>query len=490
MSVSTIIIVGAGISGLATAHYIYQKAQSADKPVQCVVLEANSRLGGKILTERVGDIITEGGPESFSTRKPWALALCRELGLGDRLLGADDAGRNYVLQHGRPVQVPNNPRGFMQTPLLSLRGKLRAARELFVPAMSTIDDESLGGFIRRRFGDEVLERLVAPAVGGIYLSDVDQLSLRTSFDRFANLEQTHGSVLKGMLKMQRQTRQAPRTQASGSGLAAKPSPFVTLPNGMSEMVEALAGRLIALGCDLRTNANVISIDKQPSRNDYQVRLSGGKMLLADVVVLATPAPVMAHLLAPHAAGAAAHLRGVRYLDVATVALAYRRVDMTRSFEGFGFVVPASEQSPLLACEVISNKWPGHAPDDQVLVRAFLGGHRNEALMSQPAHTLIASAHAEIARIFGIRGQPVLSRVFKWQPGNPQYPVGHLVALERVEAQVKQVLANVFLTGAGMRGLGIPDCVKQAEDTARRVLGGALAQAQAQSTSPLAATAPA
>jgi oxygen-dependent protoporphyrinogen oxidase len=455
-----ILIIGGGISGLATAFYLQRLAPHA----RCTVLEGDERLGGKVLTERVDGFIIEGGPESFVTRKPWALALCRELGLGDRLLGADDAGRNYVLHGGRPALAPTTPHGFVTTPLLSLKGKLRAAQELLIPSATSNGDESLGHLVRRRFGDEVADTLVAPAVGSIYLSDVDHLSAQVSFDRFLKLEHSYGSLLKGMLAMQRAARRTSRGLATPT---PKPPPFVTLPNGLSELIEALAGHVRAAGGEIRINARAGRIAKCAD-SGYAVFTQQGEMFEADAVVLAIPAFAMADLIAPHHAAAAQHLRDVRHASVATTTLVYRKADIPTQFTGFGVVVPESEHSPLLACEVLTNKWPGRANADHVMLRAFVGGHRNEAMVAQTDGQLIEVAQRELARIFGVKGKPAVARVFRWQPGNPQYPVGHLDSLKEVETALASALPNVLLTGAGLRGLGIPDCVRQAQETARQI----------------------
>jgi oxygen-dependent protoporphyrinogen oxidase len=458
-----IAVIGGGISGLATAHYINQKAQAAGIPIHCSVLEADSRAGGKIITSHMDGHIFEGGPESFVTRKPWTWQLCLELGLQDRLIGADDAGRNYVLKGGRPHPVPSTPQGFASTTLLSLKGKLRAAQEIVLPRDGSTGDESLGHFVRRRFGDEVLEKLVAPAVGSIYLSDVDHLSTRVSFERFMQLEQAHGSVLKGMLAMQRAGRKGKRA----SSQTPRPPSFLTLQGGLGELIDTLLVRLHNEGADVFLNAGVESIDKMG--DSYRLRLAGHRSITADGVVLAMPAFAMARLIAPHDHASAALLQSVRYIDVATISLAYPASAMRRPFNGFGVVAPAGESPALLACEVVSNKWPQRTAPGEILLRAFAGGHANESIVGQRDDTLINMTHAEVMRIFGIDEKPAMARVTRWQPGNPQYPVGHLEALKKVEASLTDTLPNVFLTGAAMRGLGIPDCVRQAGETAAQVV---------------------
>lgn len=451
---NTVLVVGGGISGLTAAWTLIRAAAQHAFPLRCVVLEASSRLGGKIVTERHGNCLIEGGPDSFVARKPWAAQLCHDLGLGDQLLSADDRGRNYVLHRGRPVRVPGDPAGFALTPLLSLAGKLRAARELTQPPRSNDDDESLGDFVARRFGDEVLERLVAPAVGSIYLSDVSKLSTQTSFERFHQLEKAHGSVLRGMLALQQQARK--------SG-APRPPSFYTLRNGLGSLIETLAAQIEAQGGEVRLNAPVGLLHADG------VTLATGERWFADRVVLALPAPAMAELLAPHDAVAAQALRDVRCVDVATVTLAYPHAAFVAPFDGFGVVAPEGEATTVLACEVMTSKWPARAPQDLALIRAFIGGHRNERSVNEPDEALAQLAHADAARMFGLRGEPEWSRVFRWQPGNPQYPVGHLDALAKAEASLSQSLPDVTLTGAALRGLGIPDCTKQAQEAAGRLM---------------------
>ena len=457
-----IVIIGGGISGLATAFYAHRLAHERDLAIHCTVLEAGSQLGGKLKTERVGEYLVEGGPESFVTRKPAAYALCCELGLRERLLGTSDAGKNYVLHNGQPVQVPTSPPGFLRTPLLSWRGKLRAAQELFVSAKpGALDaDEPLGQLIQRRFGAEVLDNLVAPAIGSIYLSDVNQLSTQVSFQRFAAMERQHGSVLRGMMAAQKLARQSNPQQTD------KSPQFVTLPNGMGELIDTLVQNLREMDCDIRTDAHVARIEPNC------VCLANDDVLKADAIVLAIPAFAMADLLSPYGEDLARALNAVPYINVATITLAYARTQLRQSFDGFGIVVPAREQSPLIALEAISNKWPGRAPQTHVLVRAFVGGHRNPQVVAQSDEALVKLAHAEIAHMFVVQGEPAFQRVVRWQPGNPQYPVGHLEALTQLEAKLSAVLPQVLLTGAGLRGLGVPDCVRQAKEAASRAISNA------------------
>ena len=276
-----------------------------------------------------------------------------------------------------------------------------------MPAADVQGDESLGHFLRRRFGNELVDLLIGPAINSIYLSDIDALSGQVSFERFLQLERTHGSVLKGMLAMQKKAKQA----QTASPAATRPPQFMTLAGGLSDLVNALTGCLQRMGCELRANAGVDRIDKRGDAQ-YQIVLNDGKTMTADAVVLATPAPVLAGLIAPHDGQSSAQLRAVRHVDVATITLAYQKTALARPFDGFGVVVPQHENASVLACEAASSKWPNRAPDDLVLFRAFVGGHQHEALVAQSDDALRSMAHKDVSRIFGIQAAPTWSVVYR------------------------------------------------------------------------------
>jgi len=454
-------IVGGGISGLASAYFLERDAAEEQIPLTVTVIEKALVLGGKIATDRRDGFVIEGGPESFVTRKPWAWDLCQELGLGDRIAGTKD-GKNYILQDGRPEVVPMSPVSFIRSPLLTTGGKFRLLKEPFVKARRDPSDETLGSFIRRRLGDEALENLVGPAVGSIYLSDADEMSVQVSFGRFAELEREHGSLVKGMFAMMR--------SRSGSGKdkdkQEKPPTFATLRTGLMELVESLADHIEG---DILTGTGAGEIGYDPTgAPPYTVHLDNGETLQADVVVLALPAYTMADLLAPYDEGLAEQLRSVIYNSVTTVTLSFNETEIESPFDGFGVVMPAKETSELLAVEGMSVKFPHRAPDGQFVLRAFVGGH-NESLTALPDEELLALIRRELETIFGITATPTMHRIFRWPHANPQCNVGHLSMMDGVEEQLGEILPNLYLTGAALRGLGVPDCVRQAGDTAKQVL---------------------
>lgn len=457
--VPTIAIVGGGISGLSAAYFLEKEAQAAGQPLKTIVIEREPRLGGKIATTQQDGFVFEGGPESFVTRKPEAWALCHELGLQDRLVGTASSGKNYVLHNGRPQIVPTNPIAFAASPLLSGKGKLRILKEPFVPPRAENGDESLGSFLRRRIGDEAVDNLAKPAIGAIYLGDVDQMSVQVSFDRFAQMERENGSLVKGMFALMKQ-KKAER-KASGQPREKKP-PFATLRGGLKELVDALAAQIEG---EILTGTAVTALHYH---QQYELVLADGRSLTADAVILAIPTYAMADLLAEHDAQIAAKLSSVIYTPVTTVNVAFNRQDVPDPFDGFGVVIPESETSQLLAVEGMSVKFPHRAPDDQFVLRAFVGGQARPDLAALPDDELTALVLRELAAIFGIEMLPTAVHITRWQPANPQPAVGHLALMASIEQQLQAILPHLYLTGAGMRGQGIPDCIRQSQALAAQL----------------------
>ncbi len=468
-----IVVIGGGVSGLATTYYLEQQAKSADVHLQCTIIEGASILGGKIATERSHGFITEGGPESFVTRKRQAWELCQELGLGDRLVGTTERGKNYILHNCRPQVVPMGPVDAIRTPLLSAKGKLRVLREPFIAPRTNPSDETLGDFLRRRVGAEMVENVVAPAMGSVYLSNVNQMSTQVVFGQFADMEREHGGLVKGMLALMKQ-RKAERRLAEQNGQPVKKEKlpaFMTLQGGLMELIETLADKIEG---DILLGSAVTAVAHTPVQQEpYQLTLADGQIIGADLVVLAIPTFAMADLLAdfgkPGFQAIADQLRAVRYNPVTTVSIAFNKSDIPDPFDGFGVVVPAHENSKLLAIEAVSNKFSHRSPADQTVLRVFVGGYRHEELSRLPDDEILALVRAELATIFNIQAAPTFHRIFRWQPANPQYGVGHLEMIAGVEAWLQTHLPGLYLTGSGMRGMGIPDCVRQARETANQIV---------------------
>ena len=460
----TVLIVGGGIAGLSAAYGLAESAASLESPTQCTLVEAEPRLGGKILTEQVGGFVIEGGPDSFLSQKPWGLELCRRLGLADRVMGTNqDRRKTYVYSRGRleelpeglALGVPTKLAPFLKSGLLSWKGKLRLGAELLIPRRRERGDESLGAFFRRRLGDEALERLIEPLMTGIYAGDADSLSIQATFPRFPEMERQAGSIVRALLGSWR------RQQGEGPG----GSTFVTLQGGLSEMVQALTARLGRLRVLTGRRVRAVRVSGAPS--GYEVAIEGEASLAVDALILATPAYDAATLLEPFDGELAALLRGIPYASTATISLGFRRQDFSNRLDGYGFVVPRVEGRALLAMTWTSSKWSHRAPDDAVLLRAYVGGAGRDAVLAQSDDGLVGLVRAELRGMMGVTEAPVLARVCRWPRAMPQYLVGHLERLAAIDERLVR-WPGLFLTGAGYRGVGIPDCIRDGMDTAERV----------------------
>jgi oxygen-dependent protoporphyrinogen oxidase len=462
-----LVVVGGGITGLAAAHRAVEVARERGRALDLTLVEARERLGGTIATERVDGFLVEAGPDSFLSEKPWALALCRRLGVEDRLVRTDDRFRKvFVWHHGRLHPLPDGfqllaPTAllpFARSSLFSLRGKLRMALDLVLPRGGG-DDESLGAFVRRRLGAEALERVAQPLVAGIYTADPDDLSLTATMPRFIELERKERSVILGL---RRALRRAPLPGTSG----ARWSLFVTFAGGMEELVTTLAGRLPSGAAVLKQRVSGLA----RAGGRWRVTTYEGGAFEADRVILATEAHATARLARYLDPALATLLEEIPYASAATVSLGYRRADVPHALDGFGFVVPRSEGRALLAGTFSSVKYPGRAPEGHVLIRGFLGGMLNAAVLAEDDGALVARARAELGEALGIAAEPVLARLHRWPASMPQYHVGHLARVETIE-RLAAALPGLALAGGAYRGVGIADCVRGGEAAAEHALLG-------------------
>lgn len=447
MSTIDVAIVGGGITGLAAAYELQRRG------VRTRVLEAAPRPGGVIVTERFDDWVVDGGPDSLLVQKPGAVALCRELGIADRLAATLLPRTAFVLRDGRLhplvegsfLGFPLSAGALAGSTLLTWAGKLRLASEMFV-ARGTSEDESIAAFVRRRFGEEAADYIAEPLLAGIHAGDADRLSIRALFPRLWEAERQGGSVLRSF--------RALRVRSSPQGA------FVSLPGGVGELVDALAGALTP-----GTLVTAARVGELRRARTYVVQTDGGTVE-APVVVLCVPAYVAAHLLRGVDTTLAGLCDGVPYASSATVAFGYRRDQVRHSLRGSGFVVPRVERNPLLAATWVSSKWPGRAPEGHVLLRAFLGGGRDPHRLERDDEEIIDSARAALEQTLAIEGLPLFARLFRWPRQSPQYEVGHLERVAAIERRVGS-LPGLFLAGSGFRAIGIPDCIADGRDTAAR-----------------------
>ena len=456
-----IIVIGGGISGLAAAHRLVELSREKQLDLEIILLEAGERLGGCIATERIDDFLVEAGPDSFISEKPWALQLCERLGLASRLISTNSARQNvFVVHRGRLVPLPE---GFLlmaptrlwpviRTPLFSWSGKLRMALEPLCPRRRDTNDESLASFVRRRFGREVLERVGQPLIGGIYAADPENLSLATTMPRFLEMERAQRSVVLAMRREQKHRSSRPQS-------GARWSLFLSLAGGMQELVDAIAARLPEGAVQL--GARVSGLAQDEAKQSWIVTTNKEEKIEAQGVILATPAYAAAELVSAAAPELAQELEPIRYASTATVSLAYRESDIPNNLDGFGLVAPAVESRKILACTFSSRKYSGRAPQGFVLLRAFVGGAVQPYLYEQDDQEMEACVREELEALLSIKANPILCRIGRHPRSMPQYNVGHLEKVRRIENRLAQ-LPGLQLAGNAYRGVGTADCIHSGE----------------------------
>ncbi|HZZ29231.1 MAG TPA: protoporphyrinogen oxidase [Pirellulales bacterium] len=478
-------IVGGGIAGLAAAHRVKELSPQA----AITLFETSPRLGGIIRTVRQDDFLIEQSADSFITTIPAAINLCRRIGFAEQLIPMDSAHRGAMvvargkLQHvpdGFVLMSPQRLWPLLRSPILSWRGKLRAACERFIPSGGNLGDESVADFARRRLGQEAFERLVQPLVGGIYTANPETLSLEATLPRYLEMERKHGS-LRRAARSARKPKLDERNADAETRLAeedsgARYSMFVAPRDGLESFVNAIADRL-PNGC-VRLSAKIERIERENGRwsvvRDQESGVSGqlapgstgGQYF--DGVILATPASVSAKLLGGMDGELARELSEIESAGTVIVALAYDREQITNALDSFGFVVPAIERRKILSASYSSVKFPGRAPAGKVLIRVFLGGALQPEMLTLSDDQLLTTAKEELRALLGIRGGPSLSLVFRWPASMPQYQLGHIRRLQSIRQRLEQH-PGLALAGNAFEGVGIPQCIQSGEAAAESVI---------------------
>ncbi|MFC0212621.1 protoporphyrinogen oxidase [Paenibacillus chartarius] len=483
-----VLIVGGGITGLSAAHYVRKEADKLGLNCRIVLTEGSDKLGGKIHTMYRDRFVIEKGPDSFLARKQPIIDLTKELGLEGELTGTNpNAKKTYILRRGRlhrlpqglVLGIPTEVKPFIKTGLISPAGKARAALDLMLPRRSSNEDESLGDFLERRLGREVLDRIAEPLLAGIYAGDTHALSLRATFPQFHEIEKKHRSLILGMIAGKSTPAPAPGKQLPNAG---KGTVFYTYKRGLQTLVAALTDELRQAGVELRTAAMVESLHKTEDDGGYEVRVSvrGAAPVTEtyDSVILTTPGYATAELLS--GLPAAAHLRDMAYISVANIILGFKAKEIKFQMDGTGFVIPRTEGTTITACTWTSIKWLHTAPEDSVVLRCYVGRSGEEGWRTLSDEELVMRVRADLQNILGITAVPEFTEVTRLLRSMPQYPVGHLEAIAELERQLDTYLPGVYATGAAFRGVGLPDCVGQAKETARRLVAHAVSRAAAPS----------
>jgi len=471
-------IIGGGIAGLAAAYELEQ-ARRGGAAAEYTLFEARERLGGVLSSEIVGGAVLERGPDSFLSEKPAAAALCRELGIGDELTPSNDADRKtYIVVRNRLIPLPDGLMFLVPTKLIptaltrlfSLPTKLRMGLELLIPPRPIGQDESVAALVERHFGRETVERLADPLLSGIFGGDAVQLSARAVLPRLVEMESQYGSLTRGMLAAHRKMRSMAKAAAQKNGAAgsrpAARSIFTAMRGGMQQLVDAVTARIDPASVRLATP--VTSLEK--TAGGWKVT-AAGKTELYDEVIMASPAWAAAALLTSVDAALGEDLSAIPYSSSITVNLVYDEARLGQLPEGFGFLVPAVEGRTMLACTFVHRKFLGRVPQGKAVLRAFLGGMKNEALVAASDEELVATVRRELSEILGeavVGIAPEHAQVSRWSRAMAQYAVGHVERKQRIAERVA-ALPGLRLAGNAYDGIGIPDCIRLGRQAAKELL---------------------
>jgi oxygen-dependent protoporphyrinogen oxidase len=468
-----IAIIGGGISGLAAANRVLELSAINQQPLQLTLIEASSRLGGTIQTKHRDGFLLERGPDSFISEKPEALSLAHRLGIESELIQTNEQyRRSFIVRNGRLRPVPEGFQllapsrfwPFVTSDIFSLTGKLRMSADLFLPRRTTngSDDESLASFVRRRFGREALERMAQPMVGGIYTADPELLSLRATLPRFLEMERFDRSLILSMWRKARDNKQA---GVSGP----RYSLFLSFEKGMGVLTDRISDFRSKISdpvqVEIKLNTKVRKLARgNPDATTWRIQAENDESIETEGVCVAVPSYAAANLVSEFAPQLSTNLRNIEFASTATINFAYRRRDVAHKLDGFGFVVPYIERRSLIACSFSSVKFAGRAPNDHVLLRAFVGGALQPEMLTFDDEDIVSRVENDLRELLGITGSPLFADVARWENSMPQYAVGHLARVDEIETEASK-FPGLALAGNAYRGAGIPDCIRSGERAA-------------------------
>lgn len=462
-----IVVIGGGISGLSSAHRIYELSAKSGCNIDVIVLERSGRLGGVVSSEVTDSLILEGGPDSFITTKPWAIDLCLRLGLESRLIETNDEMRRVLVAWGDRLWpmpegfsfAPTRLAPFVFSPLFSLFGKLRMSLDLVLPRGKSNKDESVESFFTRRLGTEAFNMIVQPLVSGIYGTSPKNLSVRAALPQFVKMEEKHRSLIKAMRKATQSIN-----GIKNKSNATRYNQFVSFRGGMRELVDALSSSLPEGVIQL--NKSVTRIE--PIGNTWQIVTNNNESINADGVVIAIPAIHAADLIKGFDPLLGEYLSQIQYASSIVVNLLYRRENISQPLNAVGFVVPKTQGLPITACSFSSLKFTGRAPTETLLLRCFMGEDINKEIYNKDDSWLCDTTHNKLSVLMGITSEPLFSMVKRNPKSMPQYTIGHLERIAKISKRAERYLGMEF-AGNAYKGVGIPDCVRSGEEAAEKLL---------------------
>ncbi len=459
-----VVVIGGGITGLSAAYYLQKTIREKKLSCDVLLVEASHKLGGKFQTVYRDGFTIERGPDSFLERKKSAAELAIDVGLKDELVN-NTAGRSFVLANeklhpmpkGAVMGIPTKITPFITTDLFSIQGKMRAAADFVMPRSKVSGDQSLGGFFRRRLGDEVVENLVEPLLSGIYAGDIDRLSLMSTFPQFYQVEQKHRSLIKGMKKT---TPTGPKKEVNAKNQGI----FLTLKGGLQSLVKAIEEKLES--SSVLKGTRVVSIVNNNEKG-YKLQLNNGEWLEADSILLTLPHPALADLFPDNPV--IQELREMPATSVATVAMAFDAKDVDDHLDGTGFVVSRNSDYTITACTWTHKKWPHTTPEGKVLLRCYVGRAGEETVVDLSDEEIERIVLADLKRTMDLTAKPNFTIVTRWKQAMPQYTVGHKERIDKIKADFQHNMPGVFIAGSSFEGLGIPDCIDQGKAAVNDVL---------------------
>lgn len=455
-------IIGAGITGLASAYYLKHYKPDVD----VTIFEATNRPGGKIQTYRNEGYTIELGPESYLGRKTIMTDIAKDIGLGDDLI-TNETGQSYIfaknklypIPGGSIMGIPTDIKPFLKTKLISPLGKLRAGLDLVIPPIQIDDDISVGEFFRRRLGNEILENLIEPLMGGIYGTDIDRLSLMSTFPNFKEQEETHGSLIKGM-----QHEKAQRIKQRQLYPGAPKGQFKQFRHGLSSFIEALAENIESKGVTIRYQSPVNDI--HINKDNYEIVTDQGSEQF-DGVLITTPHQTFMKWFN--------HDEAFKYFNqmdstsVATVVFAFDEKDIENTYNGTGFVIARTSKTDITACTWTTKKWPFTTPKGKVLIRAYVGKPGDTVVEDHTDEEIATIARRDLNKMMTFKGDPEFTIVNRLTKSMPQYHIGHMSQIRKIQQHVKQTYPALRITGAPFEAVGLPDCIQQGKNTVEELL---------------------
>lgn len=455
-----LVVIGGGITGLTATYYLQEEIKRNDLPYRVQLLEASERLGGKINTLRKDGFIIERGADSFLGRKKQALELVDKLGLTDELV-RNKVGQAYILlqdqlhpiPEGSFMGIPTKLLPLLQTNLLSWRGKVRLMSDFLIAKGKEMEDQSLGYFLRRRLGNEVVDHIIEPLLSGVYSSDIDRMSIMSTFPNFYHLEQKQGSLIKGLRKSMPKKRR---------NTGKRPGQFFTFKQGLSRLPEELFNNIDDGTVSLHTK-----VKKVERKESYYKLYTSTGIIHSKACLFTIPHKEVLSLFKNR--HSFTELEEIPVSSVANVVFAFRKEDLTCKTDGTGFVVSRKGDYHITACTWTTEKWPHTTPADYVLLRAYVGKPTEQGIVFLSDEEIIEKVMTDLKKVLPIQSEPLFHYVTRYTHLMPQYTVGHKRRLSSLKQSLEKELPGIFVAGSSYQGVGIPDCIEQAKNASSEIL---------------------